>query len=547
MTNSPAASDRPVTAPAPKPSPWAPFRHRAFTLLWTATLLSNIGTWMHDVGAGWLMTLLDPSPATVTLVQAANMAPIFCFALFAGALADRFDKRRILLLVNLLLILVISLMTVLVSTGRMTPTLLVLFTFAIGSGAAFAAPAWQAVVPRLVPRETLSSALALNSLGINISRAIGPAIAGVLITAVGVASPFAVNALSCVVAAAALVIWRPQQDQGRRLPPEPLLASIGTGLRQAANNGPLKATLLRASAFFVCASAFWALLPLIARDLPNGGSGIYGILLTSVGAGAVGGALLLPRWRQRLGSNRLSIAASIVLAGALVLMALVSNRYVAVAAALLGGLAWISTMVSLNLSAQSALPNWVRARGLAVFLMVFSGGMTLGSLLWGQVAQATSIPVALLVAAAGALLPLPWLGRIRLGQGEDLDLSPALSWDQPVVAECLGDATDRGPVMVTVEYHIDPADEREFLQTLYRLSRSRYGDGAHQWGLTQDAAEPHRWVEWFLLPSWAEHLRQHERATVADDDVHSAAQQFHRGPGKPLVRHLLAPHPGDLR
>lgn len=543
MTQDPSGS---APNAAAKPTPWAPFRHRAFTLLWTATLLSNIGTWMHDVGAGWLMTLLDPSPATVALVQAANMAPIFCFALFAGALADRFDKRKILLLVNVLLVLVISLMTVLVRAERMTPTLLVLFTFAIGSGAAFAAPAWQAVVPRLVPRETLSSALALNSLGINLSRAIGPAIAGVLITAVGIAAPFAVNALSCVVAAAALMLWRTAPDQGRRLPPEPLLASIGTGLRQAANNAPLKATLLRAGAFFLCASAFWALLPLIARDLPNGGSGIYGVLLACVGAGAVGGALLLPRWRQRVGTHRLAGAASLVLAVALALMAFAKHPYLAVAAALLGGLAWIATMVSLNLSAQASLPNWVRARGLAVFLMVFSGGMTFGSLLWGQLAQATSISTALLVAAVGAVLPLPLLSRVRLGQGEDLDLSPSMSWDQPVVAETLEDAEDRGPVMVTVEYEIDPEDEKAFLDTLHRLSRARYGDGAHQWGIKQDAAEPNRWVEWFLLPSWAEHLRQHDRATHADEDLHAAAQQFHRGEGKPLVRHLIAPARRDL-
>ena len=541
MSQNQTSSD--PSAPA-NVSPWAPFRYGSFALLWSATLLSNIGTWMHDVGAGWLMTELDPSPATVTLVQAATMAPIFCFALLAGAIADRFDKRRILLLANLSLCVVISIMTTLVSAGAMNPTLLVLFTFLIGSLTAFAAPAWQAVVPRLVPKPVLSEALALNSLGINISRAIGPAIAGVLITAVGMAAPFALNALTCLIAAVAIFCWRPPASTGRSLPPEPLFSSIFTGLRHALYNAALKATLVRAVAFFVCASAFWALLPLIARGIPDGGSGFYGLLLGSVGAGAVAGALILPKLRKRLGSNRLALAASVLMAGTLLTMALAPGRAMTIAAALAGGFAWIATMVSLNLSAQSALPDWVRARGLALFLMVFSGSMTLGSLLWGQLANATSITTTLLCAGALLLVPLYGLQRVRLGQGEDLDLSPALAWEKPLVAADFDAPDDRGPVMVTIDYLIDTAEERAFLETLHALSASRYGDGAHQWGVFQDAAEPGRWTEWFLLPSWLEHLRQHERTSRADEDLNEAARCFHRGPDKPQVRHLLAPNRG---
>ncbi|MEM1432503.1 MAG: MFS transporter, partial [Pseudomonadota bacterium] len=373
---------------------------------------------------------------------------------------------------------------------------------------------------------------------------IGPAIAGLLITAVGTAAPFGVNALSCLIAAIAIFCWRPQTNKVSTLPPEPLVGSIATGLRHAANNRALKATLLRAAAFFLCASAFWSLLPLIARSFPGSDSRLYGLLLASVGIGAVGGALLLPGLRKRYGSNRLALAASGLLALVLLTLALSPNRYAAIAASLAGGLAWITTMVNLNLSAQSALPDWVRARGLALFLMVFSGSMTVGSLLWGQVAQATSIPQALVVAAVVLLLPLGWLGRVRIGQGEGLDLSPALAWEKPVVAPTLGDALDRGPVMVTIDYVIDPAEEQAFLTTLHELSASRYGDGAHQWGVYQDAAEPARWTEWFLLPSWAEHLRQHERTSQAGEDVNAAARSFHRGGDRPVVRHLLAPNRG---
>ena len=317
-------------------SAWAPFGIGAFALLWSATLVSNIGTWMHDVGAGWLMTTLNPSPAVVTLVQAATTLPVFLFALFAGTLADRIDKRRLLIVVNLALVVIIAGLAVLVASDRMTPGLLVGITFLIGTGAAFMAPAWQAVVPELVPRTHLQPAIALNSMGINISRAIGPALAGFLITAVGLAAPFAVNAASHVLIIIALLFWRRPEPKPVTLPPEPIGAAMITGLRHAAHNGPLKATLVRAASFFVFASAYWALLPLVARDMPGGGAELYGFMLAAIGAGAVTGALLLPRVRRRFDTNRLAAGGVGVTALAMVVMATVAVPAAAVAAAFLG-------------------------------------------------------------------------------------------------------------------------------------------------------------------------------------------------------------------
>ena len=522
-------------------SAWAPLGVGSFALLWSATLVSNIGTWIHDVGAGWLMTTLDPTPAVVTLVQAATTLPIFLFALPAGTLADRVDKRRLLIVVNLLLAVVIASLAALVAAERMTPALLVAITFMIGTGAAFTGPTWQAVVPELVPRSHLQPAVALNSMGINISRAVGPAIAGFLITAIGLAAPFAANAASQVLIVAVLLLWRRPTPAPATLPPEPMGAAMVTGLRHAAHNGPLKSTLWRAIGFFLFASAYWALLPLIARGLPDGGAELYGFLLASIGAGAVSGALGLPKLRRKLDTNQLATAGAVLTAVAMASLAMATIPTLAIGAAFLGGLGWILVLTGLHVSAQTALPDWVRARGLAIFMMVFHGSMAAGATLWGQVATALSVDTALLIAAAGALLAIPLTRHARLGLGEGLDLSPSSYWPAPVVDQRHGDVADRGPVMITIEYEIDPGNEQGFLDAIYLLSSGRYRDGAYEWSVYQDSEVPGRWIETFVVSSWTEHLRQHERATQHDKDVQEAVKAFQVGAAAPRVRHWLAP------
>lgn len=535
------AAPKPAGGREEKSSPWLPFKHKAFALLWSATLISNVGTWMHDVGAGWLMTTLDPSPAIVSLVQAATMLPIFLFALFAGALADRTDKRRFLIIANVVLAIVVSALAILTSLGGMTPLLLLAFTFAIGTGAAFVSPAGQAIVPSLVPREELQPAIALNSMGINISRAIGPALAGVLITAFGLAAPFILNAVSFLAIIAALVLWKRPPAPPQTLPPEPLFGAMLTGIRHASSNAALKATLLRSLGFFTFSSAYWALMPLVARGLPGGGSEIYGILLGAVGVGAVAGALVLPRIRETVNTNGLTAGATLIAATAMATLGLAPNATVAVFAALLGGVGWITVLSSLNISAQTALPNWVRARGLAISLMVFFGCMAAGSAIWGQVATYTSVSMALVIAAAGLALAIPLTWRAKLGQGDTIDLTPALSWAAPMIAETFDDDLDRGPVLVVIRYDIDPSDVDAFLRAAHEVSGARYRDGAYNWGVYQDAADPRVWVEWFLVSSWAEHLRQHDRVSRHDQDIQVTMRGYHRSDDPPKVAHYLAP------
>lgn len=519
----------------------SPFRHRTFLILWLATVLSNTGTWMHDVGAGWLMTSLAPSPLIVAMVQTATTLPIFLFALPAGALADTLDRRKMLMVVQLIMGVLAATLGVLALLDAVNSTLLLLLTFLMGTGAAFVAPAWQSIVPTLVPKPALQQAVAANSVGINISRAIGPALAGFLITAVGVASPFLVNALSFGVVIFALSRWKPTPADKKHLPPEALMGAIAAGLRYARHSAPLKATLIRALAFFFFASAYWALLPLITHELLKGGASLYGILLGSVGAGAVSGAMLLPRFKKYLSADTLVAVGTLGTVVTLCSLALFDNRVIAALTCGVAGMSWIIVLTSLNVSAQVALPDWVRARGLSIFITVFFGAMSAGSLVWGQVATKWGIPYGLLSAAAGALVMIPLTWRWKLQLGVSMDLAPSAHWPAPLTDRDV--EHDQGPVMVTIEYTIDPERRAKFTEVMHQLSKHRRRDGAYAWGIFEDAAVRGRFLEYFLVSSWLEHLRQHHRATRTDQDIQQQAKTFHIGKDAPQVSHFIASNP----
>jgi MFS family permease len=530
-----AATAAPVGA---APSAFAPFASRPFAVLWGATVLSQTGTWMNDVGAGWLMTTLAPSPAMVALVQAATTLPVFLFALPAGALADVIDRRRLLLVVNALMALTTTALAVIVAAGAMTASLLLVFTFLLGTGAAFIAPAWQAVVPGLVPREQLTAAVSLNGVGVNVSRAIGPAVAGVLIVALGLAAPFVANAVSFVGVLAALWWWRGEPRAAGALPPEHVLPAMVAGLRFARRSPGLQRVILRAVAFFVFASAYWAMLPLVARDVLGGGSGLYGVLLGCVGAGAVGGALLLPWLRARVEINRLVLLGGLGTALAMAALAAAGSTVVAAAAAALAGASWIACLSSFQVAAQAALPNWVRARGLSLFLTAFFGAMAGGSLLWGLVAERAGVPTALLTAAAGLCAAAILSLRVRLAPGAE-DLSPSLHWPAP--PHVPPERSDVGPVMVTVDYAVPGPARAAFAPLIARLRESRLRDGGHSWRLTEALERPGVLTESFLVASWLEHQRQHARVTAGERAVQDAITDLLGA--RPEVRHHL---PADL-
>jgi len=519
---------------------WGAMRYPVFRWLWLATVVSNIGAWMYNAASGWLMTSLNPSPLIVSLVQVANSLPLFLFALPAGALADMVDKRRLILALEILTTLLSAAFALLISLHIVDPPLLLLFAFVLGILAALEAPAWQAIVTLLVPGPALSSAIAINSLGINISRVIGPAITGVIILGLGIAAPFWLDAFSNAGVIAVLLLWCPHPPQTLRgLPSERLTGAIRAGVRYARYNRDLRATLVRAIGFFLFASAYWALLPLVARSQLQGGPGLYGALLAAIGAGAIGGALLLPRARARAGADGVVMLGEAGTAAALVLFGLAQHPWVALLACLLAGVSWISVLATLNVSAQTVLPDWVRGRGLAAYVTVFFGAMTIGSALWGFVAEHLGLESAHYLAGAAALLALWMTRRWRLQSGPAADLTPSMHWPEPVLAAGIQD--DAGPVLVTVEYHV-PSEHREaFLAAIVPLARERRRDGAYDWHIFHDSAHPERMLETFLIDSWLEHLRQHQRVTRADRALEERLQRCVRGP--PRITHYIAARP----
>ena len=518
-------------------SAWSPFRHATFTVLWTATVVSNVGSWMYSAASGWLMTGLNPDPFIVSMVQVATTLPMFLFALPAGAIADIVDRRKFLLVVEIALTVLSAAFAAIVWFHLATPLNLLAFTFVIGVGEALTAPPWQSIVPQLVPRAELNPAVAANSVGINISRALGPALGGVIAAIYGIVAPFWVNAASNLGVIGALLWWRPPQKGARRLPPEHFRSAMRAGFRYARNNPHLRATLIRGAAFFLFASAYWALLPLVARRQLAGGPELYGFLLGAVGAGAVAGAFALPWLKSKLGPDRLVAAGSIGTAGAMALFGIAPDAATALAASVMAGTSWIAVLSSLNVSAQVALPEWVRGRGLAMFVVVLFGSLSLGSAAWGQVAAMVGLSKAHFMAAACLLAAIPLTWRWKLQTGAGADLSPSMHWPAPVAVQDV--EQDRGPVLVTVEYRIDPKNRERFLAALEKLEQGRRRDGAFRWGAYEDVAEEGRIVEVFLVESWLEHLRQHERVTNADRVVQDAVNRFHCE-GEPKVTHLIA-------
>ena len=498
---------------------------------------------MQSAAAGWLMTDLNPDPRIVAMVQVATALPMFLFGLPAGALADIVNRRRLLIWTETSATLLTAMFATLVSLDRITENNLLGFVLLYGVASALMAPAWQAIVPQLVDQPDLPPAVALDSVAINISRAVGPALAGLFIAYLGMAAPFWFNVLSNLGVIGALIWWRDREVRQSTLPAERFGGAMRAGLRYALHNRHLQATLIQASGFFLFASTYWALLPLIARNQIHGGPGLYGILLGAIGAGAVAAAFVLPRMQRLVGADRLFALSTIGTALALVLFGLSRHPWTALLASLLAGASWIAALTTLNVSAQVALPEWVRGRGLALFVTVMFGAMTLGSAIWGQVAALTSLPTAHYLAAAGALIAIPLWRRWKLQTGASIDLTASMHWPQPLLAAEVD--ADRGPVMITVEYRVEAANRDAFLQAIRVVARERKRDGALDWGIFEDAADAQRYVEVFTVNSWVEHLRQHERVTNADRVVEEAVGRFQMS-GAPKVTHLVAARPASM-
>jgi len=511
-------------------------RHQVFRALWIAGIVSNIGTWMQNVGGAWYMTLLTTSPVLVALMQSATSLPVFLVGLPAGALADIVDRRRLLLFTQAWMLLVAAVLAAVSFLGVITPWSLLGLTFALGLGSAMNMPAWQAITPEIVAREDLPSAVTLSSVSFNIARAVGPALGGVIVATAGPAWVFLLNALSFVGVIIVIYRWR-RDTRPQPLPPERLLSAMRIGWRYVRYSPALVVVILRAGVFISFGSALWALAPLVARhDLGLTPSG-YGTLLGCLGVGALIGAAVLPILRARFSVNAVLGAGTLMFGAATLSLALLREPLLLWPMMVVGGLAWISVMSSLNVAALTSASGWVQARSIAMYMLVFQGGMALASAMWGGVSARLGNPTALCIAAAGLVLGLVVARRWPVSTVA-ADLSPSMHWNEPAVV--LAPKPDDGPVLVMIEYLIDPQRAADFVTVMEALRRQRRRDGALRAGLWRDPADPRRFVETFVTESWIEHLRQHARVTVADRQAQEAAYAFHVGAEPPKVSHFVA-------
>ncbi|MFF7097945.1 MFS transporter [Streptomyces rubradiris] len=531
----PTLPSRPAR-PAERDSPWAPLATRVFRALWIAQLISNIGSWMQLVGAQWL--LIGHDPALVTLVQTASSLPVVLLALPSGVVADRHDRRTVLLAAQGALFAVSGVLTALAFADLLTPSLLLVLTFLLGCGTALMGPAWQAIQPELVKRRQLAQAAAVGGVNMNLARAVGPAVGGVVVAATDPAWVFAFNALSYLGIAVVLLFWR---RPGARAPVpggERLAAALDAGRRYVRNAPGMRRVLLRTILFVPGGAALWALLPLVASRSLRLGSGGYGLLLGAVGAGAVAGAVVLPRGNRRLGPDRTLGCGALLLAGVLLVLATVRDPWLVTVALLFAGGAWIAVLSTLNAAVQTQLPGWVRARGLAVYLLVFQGGQALAAPLWGTLAAGLGLTVPLLAAGALLVVCAVSLRRWPLRDGEETDPSPSAHWPVPPLVFAPGPAT--GPVLVTVSYRVAPENGTAFTERMEHVGRARRRTGALTWGLYQDGQDPAHFIETYLVGSWSEHLAQHEvRLTLTDRDHEDRARLLLVPGTRPHVTHAF--------
>jgi MFS family permease len=496
---------------------------------------------IQAVGAAWLMTSIAASADMVALVQASISLPVMIFSLASGAIADNFDRRRVMLIAQLFMLVVSVALAACTYAGLITPWLLLAFTFLIGCGTALYNPSWQASVGDMAPRDALPAAVGLNAINFNLSRSVGPAIGGAIVASLGAAAAFAVNALSYLPLLFAISRWKPVSAPAT-LPPEPLGSAMTAGLRYVAMSPHIEKVLLRAFVFGFTAIVVLSLLPLVSRDLPGGGPLLYGLMLGCYGIGAVGGAFLGTRVRETWPNELLARVAFIGFANCAVLIALGQNAWVAGAGALIGGICWVLALAMFNVTVQLSTPRWVLGRAMALYQTAAFGGMALGSWVWGVVAEQYGVEVALMASAVlmlgGAAIGL----KLALPDKMPDNLDPLNRWQMPHVALDLRGRS--GPVAILIEYIIRADDTRAFLEAMNERRRIRRRDGARQWELMRDTEKPEQWIESFHVPTWNDYLRHNQRRTQADAGVTDRIQALHSGAEPPKV-HRMVVRPTD--
>jgi MFS family permease len=508
-----------------------PLRSSTFRNLLIADVVSDVGTFMQSVGAAWLMVSLNAGPMYVALTQTASALPFFLLALPAGAIGDIVDRRKVILRTETWMVAVAAVLAVMTIVGKMSPVLLLVLTFALSAGDAFETPTWRAVLPELVSKEDLPAASALNGIEFNFARAVGPALAGFVIAFAGIGTAFLLNTLSFFGVILVVARWK-RAAVKRTTPPETVTGATIAAMRYVRYSPAVRVVLVRAGSAMFFASCLLALLPSIAHRINDSPVG-YGVLLGCFGGGAVLGALIMQRARSKWSADVI-VSAGIALFGLATIAAGALRALVPLGAVMLiGGAAWISFISLFIVQVLNQAPDWVRARVLAVSMLVFQGAVAAGSAAWGAIAERSGVANALLWAGIGTILSTI-LGLVLRLPGESVDLTPWNHWRMPLV---LGADADDGPILVTVEYYVKPEGVSDFIKTMRKYGRVRRRDGASRWGICRDLESTDRYLETFVVSSWAEHLRQHDRVTRADSHLEERLRECTAA--EPKVRHLL--------
>lgn len=512
------------------------FRHPVFRALWLATLVSNLGGLIQGVGAGWLMATISPSQDMVALVQASTTLPVMIFSLASGALADNFDRRRIMLAAQLFMLAVSVLLAFAAFAGLITPWLLLCFTFLIGCGTALHNPSWQASVGDIVPREDVPAAISLNSMSFNLMRSIGPAFGGAIVAAAGAAVAFAFNAVSYLALIGAIWLWKPE-PRPKGLPREHFGSAVVAGLRYVSMSPNLMKVMFRGFLFGTFAISVLALLPVITRDMLDGGAFSYGVLLGCFGLGAICGALANGRVREVLANETIVRFAFAGFAACLGVLAVSRSIWLDCLVLLPAGACWVMALSLFNVTVQLSTPRWVVGRALALYQTATFGGMALGSWIWGVISEGQGPETALVLSSFAMLIGLAVGLRQPLPPFNDLNLDPLNRFSEPELS--LDIRSRSGPIMIMVDYQIAQEDVPAFLAAMTDRRRIRLRDGAQQWALLRDLESPDTWTETYHVPTWVEYIRHNQRRTQADAEVTERLLTLHRGPEKPRVHRMI--------
>lgn len=517
-------------------SPLAPFQHKTFRALWSATLVSNLGGLIQAVGAGWMMTTIATSQDMVALVQASTTLPVMVFSLAAGALADNYDRRRIMLTAQSLMLMVSLALAVFAYFNLLTPWLLLSFTFLIGCGGALHNPSWQASMGDIVPREDLPAAVALNSMGFNLMRSVGPAIGGLIVAAAGAAMAFIINAFSYIALLLALWRWQPPKSQNT-LPRESFGRAIAAGLRYVSMSPNLLKVMFRGFLFGLSGIAILALLPIVARDLVAGNAFTYGMMLGAFGLGAIGGAMLSARLREVMSNEWIVRLAFLMFAGSCICLGLSTQFWLSWLLLLPAGVSWVLALSLFNVTVQLSTPRWVVGRALALYQTATFGGMATGSWIWGSIAESHGVDLSLIIAGivliGGAAVGL----MFKLPEFDALNLDPLNRFNEPELK--LDIRSRSGPIMIMIDYKIDQNDVTQFLSLMADRRRVRIRDGAQQWALLRDLEHPETWTESYHVPTWVEYVRHNQRRTQADAEIWERLKALHRGEKPPVVHRMI--------